>query len=144
MVIDTIVIFIVKRYKLHAIVEDSTGCTNFTIFEKAANDLIRIPARILAGIPGSDQFTLPPVIKAIIGQQHVFQIVPDAQRFRLTTISFKVLKIFPLNRNTKNKSTAVQDLLMQHDEQIQSPSTNKQISRDLFTDVSANVETSFR
>nr|CAD1838489.1 unnamed protein product [Ananas comosus var. bracteatus] len=82
-------------YKLSTIVEDRSGITNFTIFGKLAQDLIRIPAQNLAVAVNSDRFVLPPIVKTIIDQTHIFQIVIDSQSFRSGTPSFKVLKFLP-------------------------------------------------
>ncbi len=129
------------RYKLNVIVEDATGSANFTIFGKAAQELIRIPAQILATSPGADQFTLSPPIKSIIGQKHVFQIMPETQKFRSATPSFKVTKIFPTNSDAKGKSPLGQKLLIKSEEQLQSPTANKELSTDLFTQTPSDVET---
>nr|CAD1837149.1 unnamed protein product [Ananas comosus var. bracteatus] len=45
-------------YKLNTIVEDETATTNFTIFEKLAQDLIQIPASQLATATNADRYTL--------------------------------------------------------------------------------------
>lgn len=111
------------RYKLNAIVEDSTGSANFTIFGRLAQDLIHIPAQNLATSPGSDNCTLPTAIKAIIGHDHIFQVVPDVQRFRASAPSFKVLKIFT-NLNTKGKNRDGKHLLIKCEEQLHSPTTS--------------------
>lgn len=86
-----------SRYKLNAVVEDGSGSANFTIFGRLAQNLIYIPAQNLATSVGSDKFTLHPLIKSIIGQKYIFQIIPDVRKFRTNAPSFKVLKIFNEN-----------------------------------------------
>ncbi|XP_020103902.1 uncharacterized protein LOC109720909 isoform X2 [Ananas comosus] len=124
-------------YKLNTIVGDSTGTTNFTIFGKSAQDLIHIPAQNLATSPGSDKFTLAPTIKTIIGQEHIFQVVPDTQRFKSTVPSFKVLKIFTTNFTAKGKTPVVKKLFAQCEKQLLSPSDDKQIRNELFEETSS-------
>nr|CAD1829071.1 unnamed protein product [Ananas comosus var. bracteatus] len=113
-------------YKLNTIVEDGSGSANFTIFGRLAQDLIHIPAQNLATSVGSDKFTLHPLIKTIVGQKYIFQIVPDLHRFRTSAHSFKVLKIF--NEN----------LLIKSEEELP-PTTQNEISKETSTSSSSPI-----
>ncbi|XP_020109727.1 uncharacterized protein LOC109725077 [Ananas comosus] len=117
------------RYKLNTIVEDGSGSTN-TIFGRLAQDLIHIPAQNLATSVGSDKFTLHPLIKLIIGQKYIFQIVPDLHRFRTSAPSFKVLKIF--NEN----------VLIKSEKELPSPTSQNEISKETVADGSPTTCTS--
>lgn len=110
------------RYKLSTIVEDTSGIANFTIFGRLAQELIHIPAQILATTANSDKFTLPVIIKTIINQKHVFQIVPDSQRFRKSTPAFKVLKIFTVNNDAKGKRQNKDNIYIKSEDQPYSSS----------------------
>ncbi len=70
-----------NRYKLNVIVDDGSGVVNFTIFERLAHDLVRIPAQNLVAIVNSDKFTLPSIINTITNRSHIFQMMTDAQKF---------------------------------------------------------------
>ncbi len=62
------------RYKLNTTVKDDTNVASFIVFGRVARDLIYVPAQNLATAVNSAIFTLPPTIKAILGQKHIFQI----------------------------------------------------------------------
>ncbi len=129
-----------RRYKLNIIVSDGSNTINFIVFEKTAQKLIRIPAQNLAISVGSDQFALPPAIKIIIGQEHVFQIVPDTLKFRSDVPSFKVIKFFPLNSNTKGKSPTSPTLFIKCEEHQHSPPTDRQAHKKIFVETPPNTE----
>ncbi|XP_020103317.1 uncharacterized protein LOC109720538 isoform X3 [Ananas comosus] len=116
-------------YRLSTIVEDGSGIANFTIFGRLAQDLLRIPAQILASAVDSDKFTIPTIIKTVINQKHIFQIVPDAQRFRTTASTFKVLKIFTLNNDVKGKT------FVKCEDQPYSPPNKKQPRTELLLEL---------
>ncbi|XP_020090329.1 uncharacterized protein LOC109711570 [Ananas comosus] len=82
------------RYKLNTIVIDDTGSANFTIFEKSAQDLIRVSAQQLATATNSNRFVLPPVVENVIGQTFVFQVSLETGRFNTSMQSFRVTRIF--------------------------------------------------
>ncbi len=63
---------------MNAIVDDGSVIANFTIFGRLTQELIRVPAQNLAIAINSDKCTPPPVIKTIINQKHIFQIMPDS------------------------------------------------------------------
>nr|CAD1832249.1 unnamed protein product [Ananas comosus var. bracteatus] len=94
----------VPWYKLNAVVDDGTGSTNFTIFGKAAQDLIRLPAHQLATASNSSKFVLPSAIKNILGRTYIFQISSDSRKVSLGPQTFRVTKIFMLSLDTKRKT----------------------------------------
>nr|CAD1839751.1 unnamed protein product [Ananas comosus var. bracteatus] len=105
-------------YKLNSIVEDETGSTEFTIFGKVAQDLIHVPAQQLAIASNSDRFVLPPVVKNIIGQTYIFQILPDKRRASTNLKSFRVAKIFPTDLKIKGKNKEFENNLQEIEEEI--------------------------
>ncbi|XP_020113189.1 uncharacterized protein LOC109727463 [Ananas comosus] len=123
-------------YKLKTIVEDDTGSAIFTIFGRLAQDLIHIPAQNLATSTGSDKFTLPPIIKTIIGSEHVFQIVPDMQRFRTSVPSFKVVKIFSTQYSLKENASSPKNLMIKCEEKLDFPTAQEEIHKELFDEAS--------
>lgn len=116
-----------NRYKLNTNVEDESGIANFTIFGRLVQDLIYIPTQSLATAVNSDKFTLPHVIKTIIDQKDIFQVVHDTQRFRTSIPSFKMLKIFTLNNNPKGKGQNKRKLFIKCEDQFYSFSNKKQV-----------------
>ncbi len=94
--------------------------------------LIRIPALL----PGSDQFTFSPAIKMIIGQEHVFHIVPDTLKFRSGVLSFYAKVEYQRNVTT--------NLFIKCEEHQHSPTTSIQICKEIFTETPSGVEFSAR
>ncbi|XP_020113714.1 uncharacterized protein LOC109727912 [Ananas comosus] len=128
-----------ERYKLNAIVKNDTGSANFTIFGRLAQDLIHISAQNLATSAGSDKFTLPPAIKTIIGHKHIFQIVPDVQRFRTSVPSFEGVKIFNIQYDIKENTSSAKNLIIKCEEKADSPTTQKEIHKELFEEASPST-----
>nr|CAD1833539.1 unnamed protein product [Ananas comosus var. bracteatus] len=93
----------VPWYKLNAVVDDGTGSTNFTIFGKAAQDLIRLPAHQLATASNSSKFVLPSAIKNILGRTYIFQISSDSRKVSLGPQTFRVTKFLCLVWTQKEK-----------------------------------------
>nr|CAD1818325.1 unnamed protein product [Ananas comosus var. bracteatus] len=93
----------VPWYKLDAVVDDEIATTNFIIFGKIAQELIRIPAQQLAIAANADKFVLPSVFKNVVGQTYIFQISIDSRRSNINAQSFKVTKIFIDDLDTKGK-----------------------------------------
>nr|CAD1832674.1 unnamed protein product [Ananas comosus var. bracteatus] len=90
-------------YKLNTIVVDDTGSANFTIFEKSAQDLIRVSAQQLATATNSNRFVLPPVVENVIGQTFVFQVSLETGRFNTSMQSFRVIRMFQSSLSAKVK-----------------------------------------
>lgn len=137
-------LLLLKRYKLNAIVENDTSSANFTIFGRLAQDLIHIPAQNLATSPGLEKFTLSPAIKSIIGRKHIFQIVPDVQRFRTGLPSFKVVKIFNIHYDTKENTFPTKNLIIKCEDKVDSPTTHKDIPNELSAEASPSTTISLR
>lgn len=95
---------LLNRYKLDAVVDDEIATTNFIIFGKIAQELIRIPAQQLAIAANADKFVLPPAFKSVVGQTYIFQISLDSRKSNNSTQSFKVTKIFKDDLDTKGKN----------------------------------------
>nr|CAD1827504.1 unnamed protein product [Ananas comosus var. bracteatus] len=91
-------------YKLDAVVGDEIATTNFMIFGKIAQELIRIPAQQLAIAANADKFVLPSVFNNIVGQTYIFQISIDSRKSIINAQSFKVTKIFIDDLDTKEKN----------------------------------------
>nr|CAD1843889.1 unnamed protein product [Ananas comosus var. bracteatus] len=94
----------VPWYKLDVVVDDEIATTNFIIFGKIAQELIRIPAQQLAIAANADKFVLPSVFKNVVGQTYIFQISIDSRRSNINAQSFKVTKIFIDDLDTKGKN----------------------------------------
>ncbi len=131
---------------MNAIVDDGSGIANFTIFGRLTQELIRVPTQNVAIAINSDKFTPPPMIKTIINQKHIFQIMPDAQKFKTNIPSFKVLQIFTVNNDPKGKEQDTKKILQKSEDQIQLlPSPNrKQIETELSEEPSPPTATSSR
>ncbi|XP_020097836.1 uncharacterized protein LOC109716703 [Ananas comosus] len=110
----------VPWYKLNVIVEDESISTNFIIFGKLAQNIIRVPTQQLAVANNSDKFLLPPIIKSIIGQTYIFEVSINSLKSNLDARSFKVSKFLStgldINGKYKEHQKDVQSIYGETDE----------------------------
>ncbi|XP_048628044.1 uncharacterized protein LOC125597329 [Brassica napus] len=83
------------RYALNLVVLDSTGDTNFLLFENVAEQLIGQPCSALIGenIDEIQGRALPAVLTERVGKTTIFKITTQYKRYRCNYATFKVLKL---------------------------------------------------
>ncbi|XP_048591574.1 uncharacterized protein LOC106429541 [Brassica napus] len=83
------------RYALNLVVLDSTGDTNFLLFENVAEQLIGQPCSALIGgnIDEIQGRALPAVLTERVGKTTIFKITTQYKRSRCNHATFKVLKL---------------------------------------------------
>lgn len=124
------------RYKLNAVVDDGTGSTNFTIFGKAAQDIIRVPANQLATASNSNRYVLPSVIKYIVGRTYIFQILADSRKLSLGPQTFRVTKIFMLSLDIKGKARQLRKSTKHSIEETPDSTTPSESHDDILDEIS--------
>lgn len=84
--------YIYYRYRLITLIEDDTGNMDVTIFDRAAQALIKKPCSTLTINEGfTHPFTIPPPIAQLREQMKIFRVYFQQRGAHMTAI---VLKIF--------------------------------------------------
>lgn len=88
-------------YRLEVIVEDHSGSAMFTIFGKAGEQLLGVPATVLVNSPTMDPQIVHPLMERVIGSSKLFQVTLKPNTFGNGSSQIMVQNVYSLQSANK-------------------------------------------